>query len=405
MRSLNIQKWKSKKNIRFLFKIFKKDSEETRFIGGCVRDLILKKKESYDIDLATTLKPNEVIGILSKKKIKIVKTGFSHGTVIAILNKEKFEITTLRKDIKTDGRYAKVQFTEDWIIDSNRRDFTINAMSCDFNGNLYDYHNGLEDLKNERIKFIGNPEERIKEDYLRILRYFRFCAYYGRNNIEKSQINIFKKLSPNLKKLSSERLYFEFKKILLSDNSYKVIKMMENCRVLKYIIFNNNNLEKMKSINKLKKINHLIDFSNRLAILLNEKNISKVSKNLKLSKIENIKIKKIIQLHKKFNLKDFEKNKIKYLFYYGHEICGGLLIYNFAKLSINSQVKTYLRIISSIKGLKVPKLPIFGKDIIKLGIKPGPNVGKILKLIENWWIANNFNPSRKKCLEKLKEFN
>ena len=104
-------------------------------------------------------------------------------------------------------------------------------------------------------------------------------------------------------------------------------------------------------------------------------------------------------------MKDFEKNKIKYLFYYGHEICGGLLIYNFAKLSINSQVKTYLRIISSIKGLKVPKLPIFGKDIIKLGIKPGPNVGKILKLIENWWIANNFNPSRKKCLEKLKEFN
>ena len=405
MRSLNIQKWKSKKNIRFLFKIFKKDSEETRFIGGCVRDLILKKKESYDIDLATTLKPNEVIGILSKKKIKIVKTGFSHGTVIAILNKEKFEITTLRKDIKTDGRYAKVQFTEDWIIDSNRRDFTINAMSCDFNGNLYDYHNGLEDLKNERIKFIGNPEERIKEDYLRILRYFRFYAYYGRNNIEKSQINIFKKLSSNLKKLSSERLYSEFKQILLSDNSYEVIKMMENCGVLKYIIFNNNNLEKMKSINKLKKINHLIDFSNRLAILLNEKNISKVSKNLKLSKIENIKIKKIIQLHKKFNLKDFEKNKIKYLFYYGHEICGGLLIYNFAKLSINSQVKTYLRIISSIKSLKVPKLPIFGKDIIKLGIKPGPNVGKILKLIENWWIANNFNPSRKKCLEKLKEFN
>jgi len=405
MRSLNIQKWKSKKNIRFLFKIFKKDNEETRFIGGCIRDLILKKKESYDIDLATTLKPNKVIGILSKKKIKIAKTGLSHGTVIAILNKEKFEITTLRKDIKTDGRHAKVQFTKDWIIDSNRRDFTINAMSCDFNGNLYDYHNGLEDLKNGRIKFIGNPEERIKEDYLRILRYFRFCAYYGRNNIEKSQINIFKKLSPNLKKLSSERLYFEFKKILLSDNSYKVIKMMENCRVLKYIIFNNNNLEKMKSINKLKKINHLIDFSNRLAILLNEKNISKVSKNLKLSKIENIKIKKIIQLHKKFNLKDFEKNKIKYLFYYGHEICGGLLIYNFAKLSINSQVKTYLRIISSIKGLKVPKLPIFGKDIIKLGIKPGPNVGKILKLIENWWIANNFNPSRKKCLEKLKEFN
>ena len=135
-----------------------------------------KKKKSYDVDLATTLKPNEIIEILKKKKVKVIKSGFSHGTVIAILNKEKFEITTLRKDIKTDGRHAKVKFTKDWIVDSNRRDFTVNAMSCDFNGNLYDYHNGLKDLKEGRIKFIGDSKKRIKEDFLRILRYFRFLS-------------------------------------------------------------------------------------------------------------------------------------------------------------------------------------------------------------------------------------
>ena len=404
MSSLNIKKWKSNKNIKLLFKIFKKDNEETRFVGGCIRDLIIKKKENYDVDLATTLKPNEIIKILKKKKIKIIKSGFSHGTVIAILNKEKFEITTLRKDIKTDGRHAKVKFTKDWISDSNRRDFTINAMSCDFNGNLYDYHVGVKDLKEGRIKFIGDPKKRIKEDFLRILRYFRFYAYYGKKNIDNSQINIFNNLSSNLKKLSSERVYSEFKQILLSDNLYKVIKLMENSGVLKYIIFNNNNVEKIKSLNKLNKINYLIDFSTRLAILLNKKNVSRVSKNLKLPKTENIKIKKIIQLHKDFNLKDFEKNKIKYIYYHGHEICVSLLIYNFAKFPINSKVKTYLRNISSIKNLKVPKLPIFGKDIINLGIKSGPNVGKILRSIESWWVTNNFKPSRKKCLEKLKEF-
>ena len=364
MSSLNIKKWKSNKNIKLLFKIFKKDNEETRFIGGCIRDLIIKKKENYDVDLATTLKPNEIIKILKKKKIKIIKSGFSHGTVIAILNKEKFEITTLRKDIKTDGRHAKVKFTKDWITDSNRRDFTINAMSCDFNGNLYDYHVGVKDLKEGRIKFIGDPKKRIKEDFLRILRYFRFYAYYGKKNIEKPQINIFNNLSSNLKKLSSERVYSEFKQILLSDNLYKVIKLMENSGVLKYIIFNNNNVEKIKSLNKLNKINYLIDFSTRLAILLNKKNVSRVSKNLKLSKTENIKIKKIIQLHKDFNLKDFEKNKIKYIYYHGHEICVSLLIYNFAKFPVNSKVTTYLKIISSIKNLKIPK----GRKIINIGI-------------------------------------
>ena len=405
MRSLNIKKWKSNKNIKFLFKILKKKNEETRFIGGCVRDLIIKKKENYDIDLATTLKPNEIIKILNKKKIKIIKNGFSHGTVIAILNNEKFEITTLRKDIKTDGRHAEVKFTKDWIIDSNRRDFTINAMSCDFNGNLFDYHEGIKDLKKGKIKFIGDSKKRIKEDFLRILRYFRFYAYYGKKNIEKFEINIFKNLSQNLKKLSSERVYYEFKRILLSKNSYKTIKLMENSGVLKYIILNNNSLEKIKSLDKLNKIDYLIDFSTRLAIILNKKNLSQVSKNLKLSKIENNKVKKISYLSKDFNFKDFEKNKIKYIFYYGQEICISLLIYNFAQFSINSKVKTYLKIISSIKYLKVPKLPIFGRDLINLGIKSGPKVGRILKLTEDWWIENNFKPSKKECLEKLKEFN
>jgi len=403
MNSLNINKWKSNKNIKFLFKIFKKNNEETRFIGGCVRDLIIKKKESYDVDLATTLKPNEIIEVLKKKKIKVIKSGFSHGTVIAILNKEKFEITTLRKDIKTDGRHAKVKFTKDWFVDSNRRDFTVNAMSCDFNGNLYDYHNGLKDLKEGRIKFIGDSKKRIKEDFLRILRYFRFYAYYGKNNIEKNQINTFKNLSSNLKKLSSERLYYEFEKILLSNNAYKVIKLMQNSGVLKYIIFDNNYIERIKFLNKLNKINYLIDFSTRLAIILNKKNLLKVSRNLKLSKTENNKINKIIQLNKSFNFKDFEKNKRKYVYYYGYEMLQSLLIYNFFKLTSNAKIKKYLKIIDSVKNLKIPNLPIFGKDIIRLGIKPGPEIGKLIELIESWWILNNFKPSKKECLKKLEE--
>ena len=405
MISLDIRKWKSNKNINILFKIFKKNNEETRFIGGCVRDLIIKKKENYDLDLATTLKPNEVIKLLKKKKIKIIKTGLSHGTVIAILNKEKFEITTLRKDIKTDGRHAKVKFTRDWFEDSNRRDFTINAMSCDIKGNLYDYHSGVKDLKDGKIIFIGDPKKRIKEDFLRILRFFRFYSYYGKKSIEKVYINIFKNLSSNLKKLSSERVYSEFKQVLLSDNCYDTLKLMGNSGILKQIIYNNCNLKMIKSLNKINKINHLIDFSTRLAIILNQRNFFQVSKNLKLSKKESIKIKKIIQLEKYFNFKDFEKNKKKYIYNYGHEICESLLIYNFLKSPIKYKLKKYLNIILSIRNFKIPKFPIFGKDLIKFGIKTGPKIGKILEFIENWWISNNFKPSRKECLKKIEEFN
>ena len=400
---INIKKWTSNKNISFLFKILEKKDEETRFIGGCVRDKICKKK-NYDIDLATTIEPVNIVEILSKKKIKIIKSGISHGTVIAIINKEKFEITTLRKDIKTDGRHAKVEFTKDWVSDSERRDFTINAISCDFKGNLYDYHKGLQDLKKGKIKFIGDPKKRIREDFLRILRFFRFYAYYGKNIITKSDLRIFKNQVLNLKKLSSERVYSEFKKILTSENPYKTLNLMKFSGVLNYIIFSSKNLEKIKLINKFDKMNYLIDFITRLAILIDKKFLLRVSNKLKLSKNENNKIKKIFHLEENFNFKDFEKNKIKYIYYYGHEICESLLIYNFIKLHGNYKIDKYSKIVSSIKNIKTPRLPIFGKDLIKIGFQAGPKIGKILELVESWWILKKFKPTRKECLKKLKEF-
>ena len=175
MKTINIKHWTSDKDIKFLFSILKKEKEEVRFIGGCVRDLIIKKRDS-DIDLATTIVPIQVLKILKKSKIKTLVSGISHGTVIAFINKKKFEITTLRKDIKTDGRHAIVKYTGDWVVDSQRRDFTINAISCDFKGGLYDYHNGIDDLKKGKINFIGDTTKRIKEDYLRILRFLRVMA-------------------------------------------------------------------------------------------------------------------------------------------------------------------------------------------------------------------------------------
>jgi len=403
MELLNIKKWQTDKDIKFIFNILDKKNEETRFIGGCLRNLILKKKTD-DIDIATTILPNKVLQLLKKKNIKTITSGISHGTVIAIINKKKIEITTLRKDIKTDGRHAKVKFTKDWFIDSNRRDLTINALSCNLNGKLYDYHDGIKDLKEGNIKFIGNTEERIKEDFLRILRYFRFYGLYGKKKIDKNDIKVFKKLSSNLKKLSPERIYSEFKKILLCNNLYEVLSLMKKSKLLKYIIVEDNDLKRVKNLKKICKPTQLIDFSTLLSILIKEKNLLKVFNNMNLSNSEKEKIKNIITFRKKINFKLIANNLIKFVYMYGKELCFSLLIYDYVISPNQSKKKTYLKFFLFINSYKIPKFPIFGKDIINRGVKTGPVVGKILKSIEEWWIDNKTKPSRKDCLKKIKEF-
>ena len=177
-----------------------------RFVGGCVRKALLGEKID-DIDLATSLEPNEVKKKLEESNIKVVDTGISHGTVTAILNHKKFEITSLRKDINTDGRHAKVEFTTDWEQDALRRDFTINAIYADIEGRIFDPLNGILDLKKGEIKFIGSAEERIQEDYLRILRYFRFFIQYSKKDYDEQTIRSIKQHINGLNKVSNERIF------------------------------------------------------------------------------------------------------------------------------------------------------------------------------------------------------
>ena len=190
---------------------------EVRFVGGCVRKAICGENID-DIDLATSLKPTEVKEKLNKQDIKVIDSGISHGTVTAILNNKKFEITTLRKDISTDGRHAKVQYTSNWEEDSLRRDFTVNAIYVDIEGRVFDPQNGISDLKNGKIKFIGSPKERIQEDFLRILRYLRFFTQYSTSKHESEIIQSLKQHINGLNKISKERIFDELKKILSLSN-------------------------------------------------------------------------------------------------------------------------------------------------------------------------------------------
>ena len=406
MKKINIKHWKSNKNICKIFKILKKNNEELRFIGGCVRDLIINKTDS-DIDLATTLNPNEVVKLLNQNKIKTITSGIDHGTVIAILNRKKIEITTLREDIKTDGRHAEVSFTKDWIIDSKRRDFTINAISCDWNGQLYDYHNGIADLKKGRLKFIGDPKKRIEEDHLRLLRYFRFYSYYGKEDLNKKDLLICKKFAPYLKKLSAERIYSEFKKILLAPNSHKVLEFMKKNKILKQIVLGDVNLKQLKKIEKINNDKNFLNFTNKFFLIL-PNNLSKFKKTavfLKLPKNETNAIEKIFKNNNSYKLSHKKKDLIKSCYIFGKDLLSDLIIINCSKKYMNKKnLNKYLKTIDSLKKIKVPVFTVVGKDILDLGVKTGPEVGKLLTKAENWWINSDFKISKKECMKKIQFF-
>ena len=217
------QKLQKQTQVEKIFKAIENFSNrsEIRYVGGCVRK-ILNKEIVDDIDLAVNLSPEKISEILKKNNIKFYKTGIEHGTITALINKKRFEITSLRKDILTDGRHAKVQFNNDWHEDASRRDFTINAIYSDIHGNLYDPFNGKQDLENGEIKFIGEAEKRIKEDYLRILRYVRFFLNYSKKDHDANIARTIKKNLDGFNKISSERLLDEFKKLAFSNGFTKL---------------------------------------------------------------------------------------------------------------------------------------------------------------------------------------
>jgi len=211
--------------VKKLFEIF---GDDIRLVGGCVRDMILEK-EVNDFDFATRFLPEETLKILEKNKIKAVPTGVKFGTITAVINGKNFEITTLRKDNETDGRYCEPEFVDDFFLDASRRDFTGNALYLDSTGKITDYFNGISDLKNQKIRFIGDANKRIEEDYLRILRFFRFSARYA-SSLDLEGLNACIKNKSGLKKLSRERIRQEFLKLLASPNKKKVVEILRTLK-------------------------------------------------------------------------------------------------------------------------------------------------------------------------------
>lgn len=378
------------------------ETSEIRYVGGCVRK-ILNDEKTDDIDLATNLTPDQVKQCLEKNQIKFFETGIEHGTITAVIDDQNFEITTLRKDVKTDGRHAVVEYTTNWKEDSLRRDFSINSIYSDLDGNLYDPNSGHKDLNVGIIKFIGDPETRIKEDYLRIIRYLRFYTEYSKIDHEINIIKIIKKNIEGLGKISKERQFNELKKILKLDNFLKLFKNKTSCELFSLVFPQLKNFKKLSKLSKPqekilknKSLNFVISF-----LVIDETDNSDYfvyKYNLPNELKDKINFLKNNSLNKDSN-KIFNKKDLQKIFYYeGKSSTMDLIDFNllyFKQSKKLSELKTYF------EKLDKPEFPIKAQLLINdYGLKEGRELGQKLKNLEMKWIENNFNLS-KKDMEKV----
>ncbi|MFM7498647.1 MAG: hypothetical protein ACKO3E_03460, partial [Candidatus Fonsibacter sp.] len=368
----------SKENKKIINLLNPGNKNFTKFVGGCVRKA-LNKKIDFDIDLASFLSSQKLREILQKNNYKIVSFAKRYGTIAVVVGKYKYEISTLRKDIKTYGRQADIERTENWFLDASRRDFTINAIYVDKYGKIFDPFNGTKDLQNNLVCFIGDPVQRIKEDYLRAIRFIRFSLEYRSLKANRKIFLILKKNLKNIRKLSSERLYNELKKIFKLKNSFDILKNKEFIFIIKKVY----NLDFFNSLKKIKFFN-TIELNYKIIIatlLIGKKNIIyKFVNFFKISREDKNYLHLLSQEF--FNKKKIDSKYLKLLIYkYGYKKSNDVLIFLFLKDRILSFSK-FKKLLKSLNKLKKPKFPINGNTFLKIGIKQGPTIGKLIKKYE-----------------------
>ena len=394
------------KEARIIFSSLNEMGAESviRFVGGCVRKALCGE-EIDDIDLATSLIPEEVKEKLLKSGVKVIDTGISHGTLTAIVNNKKFEITTLRKDIATDGRHAKVEFTKNWEEDAKRRDFTINAIYVDHEGRIFDPLNGILDLKSGRVKFIGSSVERIQEDYLRILRYVRVYIQYSKTEHDSEVINNIKQNINGLNKISNERIFDELNKILSLKKFNALFSKNEIREIILKIFPQFQYYKRLSKFNKLgNKINNLYDISLILALLIIDetKEYEYFCYKYKLSKKIKDRLKNISDNFENLkNKKFYNKENIKKTIYLtSKNFVKDLLL--FSKCIINKvDEQTIDALIDYSTNCKIPKFPISGDFLKEYGYETGEELGKKLKMLEQKWIENDFVIDKEKIKKSL----
>ncbi|MDA0998439.1 MAG: CCA tRNA nucleotidyltransferase [Proteobacteria bacterium] len=383
-----------------------------RFVGGCVRDT-LAKRPVKDIDIATPEPPERAMQLMQKAGIRVIPTGLKHGTVTAIIGEMTFEVTTLRIDVETDGRRARIAYTDDWIADAARRDFTINALSANRDGDVFDYYEGISDLARGHIRFVGRAQERVAEDYLRILRFFRFYGHYGRPPEDTDGFAACRAAAEKLKTLSGERIRDELLKILLAPDPADVIILMKGAGVLEAILPEATKIGRLRSAAWLVSRGIVVDGATPdplrclAAVLGPDANAPAIAKRLRLSNHETSRLAGMCA-ETPVMTAETTAEEIKVLV---HKHDGEMIrdrailawadrLADVAKLP-GKETAARLTQVETAAEWSPPPFPLGGEDAKRLGVPAGPKIGRLLRAVEDWWSADGFRAERPQCLEIL----
>ena len=378
---------------------------EVRFVGGCVRDAVAGRSV-VDIDIATPEPPETVVERLHAAGIHSIPTGIAHGTVTAVSGGQHFEVTTLRVDVETYGRHAKVAFTDDWSEDAARRDFTMNAMSCTAVGDVFDPWGGIADLEAGHVRFVGDAARRIEEDHLRLLRFFRFHAWYGRGLPDEAALTACATWAGSLAALSGERLRNETLKLLAAPDPLPAVDLMIETRVLAELLPGAAGRDLLAALMELDSTTNASgDSVLRLAALLREGTaaVDDIAARHKLSNAQAERLRKLVTPPLDVGAARDPAAVRLALYRLGAEVFTDLTRLAQASTSRAGEADNarFKAMLEAAADWKPVSLPVRGADVLALGIPAGPRVGEILEAVEAWWIAEDFRPGREAALEKL----
>lgn len=381
-----------------VFDVIEKAGGEARIAGGAVRNALLDEPVQ-DIDIATDLLPEQVIAAAEASGLKAVPTGIDHGTVTIVSENNGFEVTTLRHDVETDGRHATVAYTDDWAGDAARRDFTLNALYADRHGNVDDPLGGYGDLLARHIRFVGDPVSRISEDYLRILRYFRFFSQYGNKTPDHEAMAACTAMRDGLKQLSRERVGQEMRKLLLAKGAVHAVELMNEAGVSATLFDTELNATLIRQVRQCAGVvNTEPDYVTLLAAAMPMSSDELIAL-LKLTRADARALGDLqAAIAPSPALRELERKIV--LYQMGAETWLRAVLLAWAE-SGASEDEGWQRLYHLPDEWSVPDLPVSGADVVAAGIAPGPQVGETLRVLEDWWMAGGFMATKDELLARV----
>jgi len=385
--------WANDAAVRTLFDVLRPAGITARFVGGWVRDAVRGAPLRGEPDLAVDRPPETLMEVLEAARIKVVPTGLKHGTVTAVVSSRPFELTTLRRDVETDGRRAVVAFTDDWLEDAGRRDFTFNAMYADLDGTLYDPFDGRQDLAAARVRFIGDADTRIAEDRLRVLRFFRFHAWYGRPPFDAAGFDACRRNAGTLRGLSGERVRKELLRLLQAPAPADTIAAMVEAAILDQWLPECVGAARLRELISRE---DRPDALRRLASILPQgADATAIGKRLKLSTQDSLRLEVMLAPEPAIDVAAGPKAWRAQIYGLGNGLYADRL------LLATTTAGDWKAALAAARGWTPPELPLSGGDALKLGLKPGPKVGALIEEVERWWIDGDFAADRPACLAEL----